>query len=150
MAVSAVSRLAYCTKVSRNIQTQLHNFFIKIRPKNVIRRPKRSSVKRGAIGLVRDRRLLSISRTIFFSSGPLGAHGLPPWAPLLVSYVYYINIGLAQAISNRIEYFHTKDIRHILNLQAAYMSRISSEEVIKEANKVLNGPEAEKTYMIAS
>ena len=51
------------------------------------------------------------------------------------------SIVLTKALRDRIDYFHTKCIRHILKIQAAYYSKVSNKKVLDEASILLHGIE---------
>jgi len=59
-------------------------------------------------------------------------------------------IVLRQSLAQRVDYFHTKALRNILRIEAAYMSRISNKEVVEEANNVLYCDRNANRYLIAS
>merc|ERR1711953_732179 len=59
-------------------------------------------------------------------------------------------IVLTQSLKQRINYFHTKAIRNILRIPAAFMSRISNDKVIEIANNILHGEDHRGRYMLAS
>merc|ERR1711953_475878 len=59
-------------------------------------------------------------------------------------------IVLTQVLKQRINYFHTKAIRNILRIPAAYMSRISNNKVIEIANNILYGETHPGRCLIAS
>ena len=59
-------------------------------------------------------------------------------------------IVLTQALKQRVNYFHTKAIRNILRIPAAFMSRISNDKVIEIANHILHGEGHNSRYIIAS
>ena len=51
------------------------------------------------------------------------------------------SIVLTKALRDRIDYFHTKCIRHILKIQAAYYSKVCNKPVLNEASLLLHGKE---------
>ena len=51
------------------------------------------------------------------------------------------SIVLTKALRDRIDNFHTKCIRHILKIQAAYYSKVCNKQVLNEASLLLHGKE---------
>lgn len=58
------------------------------------------------------------------------------------------SIVLTKALKSRIDYFHIKCLRNILGIDAAYHSRVSNQEVLNRASRLLY--ETEGKYKIAS
>ena len=59
-------------------------------------------------------------------------------------------IVLTKSLKQRVNYFHTKAVRNILRIPAAYMSRISNKQIIEIANIMLYGDAHNNRYMLAS
>ena len=49
------------------------------------------------------------------------------------------SVVLTKALKNRVDYFHTKCLRHILRIQAAYYSKVSNKAIVEKASNILHG-----------
>ena len=60
---------------------------------------------------------------------------------LAVLYYGLDRLVLTKSLRDRVDYFHTKCIRHILKIQAAYYSKVCKKQVLNEASILLHGVE---------
>ena len=58
---------------------------------------------------------------------------------LAVLYYGLEEVTLIKALCQWLDYFHTKALRNILRIEAAYLSKVSNKEVINRANEILYG-----------